>query len=99
MQFACFECGEIVSVLPGRRVLRNEMCPACSAALHCCLNCRFYDPTSHNQCNEPQAEWVRDKEKANYCDYFEPRPADLPSSKRETPTDDARKKWDELFKK
>ncbi|HMC82887.1 MAG TPA: hypothetical protein VKL61_06605 [Candidatus Polarisedimenticolia bacterium] len=24
----------------------------------------------HNQCEELVAEWVSDKERANYCDYF-----------------------------
>ncbi len=25
-------------------------------------------------CDEPRAEEVRDKEKANFCDFFQPRP-------------------------
>ena len=45
-------------------------CPGCHAALHCCRNCRFYSASAHNKCSEPSAEWVRDKEKANFCEFF-----------------------------
>ena len=32
--------------------------------------CTNYAEHAHNECKEPLAEEVRDKEKANYCDYF-----------------------------
>lgn len=32
--------------------------------------CQFYDPKAYNECREPVAERITDKEKANYCDYF-----------------------------
>lgn len=67
------------------------------AYLHCCRNCRFYDPNAHNQCREPQAEWVKDKEMANFCDFFEP--ASEISSTDASKRDEARKKLNELFKK
>ena len=41
--------------------------------MHCCRNCRFYDPAYHNQCREPQAERQVDKERGNFCEYFDPR--------------------------
>ena len=37
-----------------------------------CLNCIFYDSSAHNQCLENQAEWVREKDKGNFCGYFAP---------------------------
>jgi hypothetical protein len=40
--------------------------------MKCCFNCKFYDREAHHQCREPQAEWVRYKEKANFCSYFVP---------------------------
>jgi hypothetical protein len=49
---------------------RREECPHCGRDVCCCLNCRFYDQGAHNQCREPQAEWVSNKEKANFCDFF-----------------------------
>ena len=52
------------------KVTRREACPFCGWDLHVCLNCRFYDPGAYNQCREPQAERVLDKERSNFCDYF-----------------------------
>ena len=34
------------------------------------MNCKFYDEGKHNKCSEPNSEWVGDKEKRNYCEYF-----------------------------
>jgi len=45
-------------------------CPRCAAYLHCCLNCKFYAPGAHNDCREPAAELVGDKEKRNACEFF-----------------------------
>jgi len=54
----------------------KDFCEGCSAYLHCCLNCRFYDKSAHNQCYIPNTEWVGDKEGANFCDEFEFADAD-----------------------
>jgi len=62
-----------------------------------CRNCRFYDTQAHNQCREPQAEWVKDKERANFCDYFEA--ATKTASAKSVRKEDALKKLDDLFKK
>jgi hypothetical protein len=94
MYFNCWKCREKIAYPSGSPVGTLDVCPKCGADLHACRNCGFYDPGKHNQCAEPQAEWVRDKEAANYCDYFRPNPtllasADRPASK----TDDAKKKF------
>jgi hypothetical protein len=34
--------------------------------------CRFYDLSKARHCAEPVAEPVLDKERANFCGYFEP---------------------------
>ena len=49
--------------------IRDE-CPACGGDLHICLNCEFYDRNAYRQCRESIREEVRDREKANYCDFF-----------------------------
>jgi hypothetical protein len=36
--------------------------------------CEFYDPRVAKSCREPVAEEVQDKERANFCDYFQARP-------------------------
>jgi hypothetical protein len=49
---------------------RTDSCPSCYSDLKCCLNCAFYDPGRNNQCADPAAEWVPDKSKANFCEFF-----------------------------
>lgn len=53
---------------------RRAECPACHAEQHVCCLCRYYDPRVEGQCIEDRAEEVREKERANFCDYFKPRP-------------------------
>jgi len=40
--------------------------------LHICRNCRHHDPSAYNECREPNAERVSDRERNNRCDYFSP---------------------------
>jgi hypothetical protein len=99
MQFHCWKCGERIEYPTGSRVGRRDTCPKCDADLHACRNCQFYDRSKNNQCSEPQAEWVRDKEAANLCDYYAPNPTlyargDSLTSK----ADNAKKRFDSLFK-
>lgn len=54
------------------QVPRRATCDSCAAELHCCNNCRFYEPSSYNECREPVAERVVDKRASNFCDLFEP---------------------------
>ena len=48
-------------------------CDSCHADTHVCKNCEFYDPKVYNECRETSADVVREKERANYCEYFQPR--------------------------
>jgi hypothetical protein len=96
MRFSCSKCGEVIESTD--RIGIRETCPRCDADLHCCRNCRFYDPGKHNQCAETQAEWVADKEAANYCDYFQPNPILLAKGAAPSKADDAKRKFDSLFK-
>ena len=65
----CHHCGREVQLLSG--IQRTDGCPSCHSDLKGCLNCRFFDPGMNNQCREPQAEWVPEKAKANFCEFFE----------------------------
>jgi hypothetical protein len=67
----CWKCGTALAdlLLP---VGRSEYCRACRAEIHVCRMCRFYDLSKARQCAEPVAEPVQDKERANFCGYFEP---------------------------
>jgi hypothetical protein len=64
----CARCGKELS-LEGKPS-RGATCPHCGAYLRSCVNCAFYSPGRHNDCREPQAEHVGDKESANFCDFF-----------------------------
>ena len=99
LTFSCFNCGNPTRLLSGQKVLKNDTCSQCNADLHCCKNCRFFDPSVHNECRETQVEWVRYKDKANYCDYFEAAIRVDLVRKSGVSADDARKKWDSLFNK
>ena len=88
----CFSCNHKLEIdsKPGRA----DTCPACGADIKVCLNCAFYDETAYNSCKEPMAERVLEKERANYCDYFQLN--DTESGKDRKKTDI--KKLEELFK-
>ncbi len=60
----CWKCGASLAdyTLPLRRL---EECRACE----------FYDTSKAKHCQEPIADEVKDKIRANFCDYFRPTPA------------------------
>jgi hypothetical protein len=92
----CHACKRLLVI--EKSVGRRDECPFCGADLHCCFNCRFYDRTAPKQCKEPVAELVKEKAKANYCDYFvfaESSGSGSPDAGAET----ARRTLDDLFKK
>ncbi len=64
----CVVCGtEVVEELP---ISRRAHCQKCVADIHACRQCFWYDLHAAKQCREPMAEWIAEKEKANFCDYF-----------------------------
>ena len=70
MSHFCFHCGSEVALPPSHRPARGDSCDTCGRDLRACKNCQHYDTAAYNQCREPSAERVVDKEKANFCDYF-----------------------------
>lgn len=75
---------------------RYEECSVCKADQHVCLMCRDYDPKVADGCRESRAEFVLDKDKANFCDFFRPRPGAW-QKKDDTAARTARAKLAELF--
>ena len=65
----CWNCGSELKnlLLP---FSRYEECSTCNADLHVCIACKNYDPATSDSCREQRADFVLDKEKANFCDYF-----------------------------
>lgn len=64
----CYRCGTPIPADKG--IYRNTECDNCGADLKVCLHCEFYDPASHWECRESIPERVKDKDRANFCDYF-----------------------------
>lgn len=66
----CHQCKKEVPILGV--VGRREECPFCRADLHVCMNCAHYDTKAYNECREPQADRVLEKDRGNFCDFFSP---------------------------
>ncbi|MEZ0392022.1 MAG: hypothetical protein ACAH59_07405 [Pseudobdellovibrionaceae bacterium] len=71
IKLACFSCQKELSFSDVKIGFREE-CPHCRADVHVCKNCHFYDPKAYNECREPSADVVREKDRANFCEYFTP---------------------------
>src|SRR5688572_20653142 len=100
MAYYCHSCrNELVfEVKVGIKVGRRDSCPHCAADLHVCKNCRFYDPSLHNQCREPEASFIRDREAANFCAHFDFKNRDA-APEVAANVANARAKLEALFKK
>jgi len=70
MNVICYKCRSDLELRADQDISRYEECPSCYAILKCCKMCEFYDTHSYNDCSEPAAHRVDDKEKANYCSLF-----------------------------
>ena len=88
----CHTCG---TAIEEASVSRRDECPGCGSDIRVCLNCAFYDESRANQCFEPQAERVKEKDRSNYCDYFRFKD----EGQKKSPREDAEKLWTGLFKK
>lgn len=63
----CFSCGK---TLTPSDYGRGDICPGCRRDTRVCRNCQHWDPKMNNECKEPSADRVVEKEKSNFCDYF-----------------------------
>lgn len=72
----------------------REECENCAHDLHICLTCDFHDQYVENQCREPTADPVNQKDRRNLCEYWKPvsRAERLGES-----SDDAKAKLHALF--
>ena len=89
----CHHCQREVPV-EGQVGIRDT-CPFCGEALHSCVNCAFWNRPAR-RCREPAAEWVSDREKGNYCEYF--RPATPPRGAVKD-SKEAREAFERLFRR
>jgi len=91
----CYHCNE--PILSDYISIR-DVCPKCGADLHVCLNCVFYDSGSYNECREPQSEWIAQKDKNNFCDYYRFK-IQRRASKTKDDVTEAKARLEALFKK
>jgi hypothetical protein len=92
----CFSCNAVTALAAGERVGFRDCCDHCGADLHACRNCVYHEPSSYNECREPNTERVADRERANRCEYFSPSSEEGGSSDGRSQSLSA---LDELFKK
>lgn len=67
----CYNCGHLLAALT-LPISRRDLCPGCSMHLHVCRMCTKFDPRVTRQCREDDAEDVIEKERVNFCEWFEP---------------------------
>ncbi|MCA9668115.1 MAG: hypothetical protein KC503_21100 [Myxococcales bacterium] len=99
MAYYCYKCRNELEfiVKVGIKVGRQDTCKHCATDLHVCKNCHFYDPSVHNQCRESRAEFIRDRERANFCAHFTFKDADAAPEVDDSAAK-AKAKLDALFK-
>lgn len=93
--YVCWKCGVSLEGVPVP-LSRLSICLKCGSELHACRICRFHDPKLTDGCREERAEHVQEKERANFCEYLEPR-QDAYAPQDGTPADAARAHLDALF--
>ena len=93
--FACFRCGASLAAL-SLPFTRRDQCPECSVDLHVCRMCAHFDTRVARQCREDGAEDVKEKEQANFCDWFSPSRAAFDPQRR-SEADRARAALEALF--
>lgn len=65
----CFNCA---TTLPADMDFQGA-CPKCNAALHCCKQCKYFEPSTRFQCLKPIPVRIVGKDLANTCELFRSR--------------------------
>lgn len=77
----CWNCGANLPDPSWGKISFRERCEKCDAALHCCVNCKFYKPGLPNDCAVPGTDYIADRKATNFCEEFSllgkgPKPKD-----------------------
>lgn len=104
----CYNCATML--MPGPDF--PSECPKCHAALHCCKQCSYFEPSTRFQCLKPVPLRISPKDAVNTCELFKPRvtvardgvaapqmSAPVPQMVEPKNATDARAAFDNLFKK
>ena len=72
-------------------------CSSCNAHLHVCRMCGHWDSQIRTGCKETRAEDIRDREKANFCEWFLPQEIAPIVNKKAIKKKEARSQLQNLF--
>lgn len=92
----CVHCSHEIVLDPTIKIGRLEECPNCGKDLHSCVQCKLYDRSYHSDCRESQSGYVSDKERSNFCEFFQ-FGRDIAAEK--SSVEDSKHKLEALFKK
>jgi hypothetical protein len=107
MRARCSNCGTVLA--PGFD--SSGQCPKCQSEMHCCKQCVNFDTSRQFECTQPIPERIAKKDAKNNCTFFEFRmtvekdtspinyPKSAPAAPPEARPNDARKAFEDLFKK
>lgn len=91
----CFRCGASLAEL-SLPLSRQDECPKCGIHLHVCRMCRHYDRNVTRQCLEDGADDVIEKDRLNFCEWFEPSTNSFDATAK-AEADTAKQALDALF--
>ena len=92
----CSQCGTVLQILTEPL----GQCPKCGFELHSCKQCSYFDPSSRFECTQPIPERIPRKDVRNHCTFYSIRVmVEKETSASSVRTDDARKAFENLFKK
>ena len=92
----CAQCGTVLQMLSSEL----GQCPKCGFELHSCKQCSSFDPASRFECTQPIAERVPRKDVKNNCSSYSMRVmVEKETTNSAARVDDARKAFENLFKK
>jgi len=91
----CYHCA---AVIPSSNQGRQDTCENCGRDTRVCKNCKHYDRNYNNECREEQAARQVEKEKGNFCEWFQVREGG-PNAPQGKTKQDLKSAADALFKK
>jgi len=91
----CAQCGTVLNTLT-----EIGACAKCGFELHSCKQCTYFDPSSRFECTQHIPERVARKDVRNTCSFYSIRVmVEKETSTSAARVDDARKAFENLFKK
>jgi hypothetical protein len=92
----CAQCGTVLQTFSEPL----GQCSKCAFELHSCKQCSYFDPSSRFECSQAISERIPRKDVKNDCSFYSIRVmVEKETSSSALRVDDARKAFENLFKK